>query len=322
VAPGHLPARATLDPAAPLELVVGGPSPAIEGRVVDAAGEPVPGAFVWCVDPTPAGVGLEAWFLETHVNPDRGAPIPFVVEADGEGRFVLPWLLERVYRVGALDRTSFQAGFADVAAGARDVVLRVASDDPVAPVLGRVLDASGAPVVGARGSAPRAKTRIVDADGRTLTSSFRYATRVTDADGWFGLPPLPERSCMLDVVAEGFCAATPEIPTGLGREHVEIVLARQRVLEVSWSGAAGDATHFVVLDEDDRVLDLLAADDDLGGYGLVPAGRERLVAGAARLVRAPDTGRTLVVVDGERVVARVPIAWAAEGPTRIDLQEF
>lgn len=319
-APGRMPARVTLDPAASaLELRIGPPAARITGRVEDEHGRAVANAIVWTIDPTLVGRDLSTWFAETHVNGDRHAPIPFYVTSDAEGRFELPFLLARAYRLGALERESFVvAHSAPIEAGAREVVLRLPAVAR-APVLGRVVDARGAPLVGAEVGVGRAMVQVLDPDGRTLTSTIRGPSTRTDEDGWFGLPPLPEDDCLLDVTAEGCFAASRALPHGAERDYVEVVVARRAPLEVSWTQHPGPLTHFVVLAANGRMLDLVPASVLDRDQGIVPQARVALVHGSALLVVAPDTATTLVAFDGEREALRLPLAWQPGHTTRIDL---
>jgi hypothetical protein len=253
------------------------------------------------------------------VNGDCHAPIPFYVTSDAEGRFELPFLLARAYRLGALERESFVvAHSAPIEAGARDAVLRLPAVAR-APVLGRVVDARGAPLVGAEVAVHRAMVQVLDPDGRTLTSTIRGPSTRTDEDGWFGLPPVPEDACLLDVTAEGCFAVNRALPHGTERDYMEVVVARRAPLEVSWNQHPGPLTHFVVLAANGRMLDLVPASVLDRDQGVVPQARVALVHGSVLLVVAPDTATTLVAFDGEREALRLPLAWQPGHTTRIDL---
>jgi len=318
--PGRLPARWSYVPGTEsIELLLGGEAARIRGRVEDEHGRPVADAFVWAVDPTPLGTGLGAWFAETHVNPDPAAPIPFFVRSDAAGRFDLPFLLERDYRLGALERESFVAvQSAPVPAGARDVVLRLPSAAGSTPVLGRVLDRGGAPLAGARVEVHRTMVRTRDADGRELVSSFHGAARETDAEGWFELPPVPASGCYLDVSADDCFPASVAL-AGAGRDDVEVVLSRRMRLEVSWREHAGALSHFGVVAASGRRLDLQPAGALDASHGVVPTARVALERGATVLVLAPDEASAIVFFDGAREVERLPLAWERGGTTRVEL---
>lgn len=320
IAPGRMPARWSNDPSVhEVRLHVGGPAARIRGRVEDDEGRPAAGAVVWTIDPTLIGRDLSDWFAEAHMNEDPLADIPFRVRCDEAGRFDLPFLLERPYRLGALQPETMCAGQSaqPIAAGTRDVVLRLSTSVPRTPVLGRVVDGRGGPIPGAQVAVHRAMIHVVAPDGRKLHYSFRGPPVEVDEDGWFGLPSLPEGGCNLVVTAPGFFPGRFELPRGAARDYVEAALARFAQLEVRWSSLVVSATHFAVIGPSGARLDLVLPAD--AGLGVQHQARVALARGAAVQVVAPECSSGIVFLDGEREVARRPLALSAERTTRVEL---
>ncbi len=112
---GHLPGRARLEASRsagtsaldPLELRLGGVARSIEGRVLDADGEPVEGVAVYTPDTTFFGqavVERDGLSSTTHTTVEalaRGSADawhrPLETRTDAEGRFTLTGLLDRKY---------------------------------------------------------------------------------------------------------------------------------------------------------------------------------------------------------------------------------
>ncbi len=120
---------------------------AITGTVVDSDGRPIPRARVWCADPTPFAPDLTGGVLEVWIAGENAGD-PYVV-ADAGGAFVLPHLMRRAYRVGALERATLRSVVSEpIAAGSRDIVLTIATDAPLEPFDGVAVDVHGAPLAG------------------------------------------------------------------------------------------------------------------------------------------------------------------------------
>ena len=169
--PGHLPGERAADPGpdGPLwpdyvELRLGGPPLEIHGRVTDGGGEGLAGLRVWAADPTHFGVERD---MPAQVEGLLGgAPTPAELEAagrstrddpnafwvwdrtDAEGRFRLTGLLDRPYRVKAMDMARLVHVEAEaIPAGSRDVELVLPAGQRFAGVVRSV---DGTPVPGAR----------------------------------------------------------------------------------------------------------------------------------------------------------------------------
>lgn len=133
---------------------------AIAGHVVDAAGQPVDGALV------------EAWApeaAEANALPARAQTL-----TGADGRFTLAELSPGEYTVRASARGQGSAERRPIAAGTRDLELRLGA--PSAGIRGRVRDGDGKPIVaftvvawrreGVLGRGPETRASVIDPDGR------------------------------------------------------------------------------------------------------------------------------------------------------------
>jgi RNA polymerase sigma-70 factor (ECF subfamily) len=161
---GKLPARVALPPVEELArddqrsftLVLEGEPRSIRGRVVHSDGTPVPNALLRLTDETPFGmiyrkVGLEGIGVSTTAEALlRGETGGNEVRAKQNGEFEIGGLLEREYRVIALDpRTMSRTTSEPIRAGASDVELKLPPCDRCRHVAGHVLALDGTPIVGA-----------------------------------------------------------------------------------------------------------------------------------------------------------------------------
>ncbi|MEM9803207.1 MAG: sigma-70 family RNA polymerase sigma factor [Planctomycetota bacterium] len=179
VSPFGVSARVDVAEGTETEAVLRAPAgPALEGRVVDGAEEPVAGASVWLApDGANAWVGSTA--VATYVDDEP------VATTDAEGRFALP-TIGRARTVGAFApgrAPSLAIDLGEPSGMALQVTLRLEADGGV--VVGRILDPSGEPLAGAdvfldafsrldgeRVDAPHLRTRT-GPDGRYRFDSVR-----------------------------------------------------------------------------------------------------------------------------------------------------
>lgn len=320
VAHGRLPARAAPTVAGEeLALVIGGPALAIEGTVVDARGEPLEGALVWCVDATHLGTPRNTWFAELYVDPEERWRMPFSVGTDAEGRFEIPHRIQRDYRVGAMWVPTWASTTSEpLPAGTRDAVLVVPSDDPRPPVSGVVAARDGRPLAGVRVTVAREAMEVELAPGRTFQAHLKGRSTVTDELGSFDLGPQPLRGCELQLAGDDVLPLAVPLPDREGPRELRVVVPRRARLGVH-APDAEPTDRVSVLDADGRRTRVFDAADyadsfDLGGVLAVELG----VARRALLI-APDTARELVLYRGDEELRRVPLDLSAEGDNTIEL---
>lgn len=186
-------------------VTLGPPALSIEGTVVDDDDRPVPRARVWIADPTPLHRATTeeatAHFFENLCADSNWSmkmtPVSWVpVDADADGRFELEGLLARTYRVEAFDRATLaHSGSIEIAAGTRGARVKLKTHDLLPRVSGRVQDALGLPIRGARVQVQRIVQR---GHGITRVSGARVTT---DEAGQFELADVPPTGVSLQVEA-------------------------------------------------------------------------------------------------------------------------
>jgi hypothetical protein len=144
----------------PLELYLGPPPASLRGRVLDAAGRPVPHARVWSPDTTFFGQvpyeerGHDYVGVSTSEALQAGgggpAALSLRVTADARGEFELHGLQERSYAVFASDpRSLCTVGPVTLQPGTGSAELRLGPSH-ARTVRGQVVSTSGAPLAGLR----------------------------------------------------------------------------------------------------------------------------------------------------------------------------
>ncbi len=235
---GYLPAIESASPALQagqadgsefVVLKLGPPPRAIEGRVVDAHAEPLAGIKVWTVDPTFFGEvddipnqvegllagaatrsDLEKIMAKVGPTVDPEAVIagtsnvawPFV-ETDDSGRFRIEGLLDREYRLAAMDaETLLRVDTRPVLAGTRDFEIRLDARAVFERVAGRVVSASGAPVAGVAIRTMCDVMTIHPRPNSAATFHSRGKSTTTDSEGRFVLTQVPKERVYLRLDGE------------------------------------------------------------------------------------------------------------------------
>jgi protocatechuate 3,4-dioxygenase beta subunit len=333
--PGFLPAR--LEPLRdsagaerwpdPIVLRLVGEPFGIRGRVVDSTGAPLAGIAVWIADPTYLG-GLgdtprSGARMATVESLLAGADQPWhVVETREDGRFELQGLEDRAYAVEAMDpRTLLRARLAEVAAGERDALVVLPSEELYPTLAGQVVDWRGAPIRGVR-VAPQCDALRLSYNGETISTTHAGGEPVvTDEEGRFELEDVPRDLVYLRL------DGADTLPLEWGR-HVEGGLGRlvgERELELRI--VVQRRAHFQVELADPQEADALSLLDaagteleisDFRGSTRIEDERQPIVSGRSNTLAASDTAVTIVLwsrgvevrrasvdlVPGERTVLR------------------
>lgn len=315
---GHLPGRVELHgpPSGPVVVQIGEPPLAIEGRVVDAAGEPIAGAIVWLRDPTP--FGHEAHELdeftvamtrsvEDLLGSERGAT------ADERGRFRLGGLLPRVYDVQAFDPRTYSLGTGwriDAATTGAELVL---SPEPgVRRVAGRVTSLGGEPVAGV--SIVPTRTHLADVHHLPPVQAQIDPAAVTDDEGRFDIAALAAEGTVLQLHhARLGPFRQHEIGPDEDPEDLHVELPLPCRFQVDLADRPDFADGLRVLDADGAPLRLL---ESFGAF-LTHREEAELVGGRSSVLESDERARTLVLLRGDEEVLRVPIALSTDESTTL-----
>jgi protocatechuate 3,4-dioxygenase beta subunit len=229
-----------------------GASPrSISGRVLDGEGAPVHGARVWLSDPTYFGlVEREPVQVETLLG-RKDAPFWAYVTTSGDGSFELTGLLERAYKVCALDpETLLAATSAPVEAGDRGVEIRLAKDALRERVAGRVVARDGTPVLGASVVLQRFAFSVgFPAAGRATNSPPGPRRRPTPTDG-FEIRRVPKEGVELFVHGEEILFWSMQLDEKTPADDLKIVVNRRMHLQVELDEPFDRADSLAVLDAD------------------------------------------------------------------------
>jgi protocatechuate 3,4-dioxygenase beta subunit len=312
--PGHLPAVLELEPGAswpdPLVLRLGTPPLAIEGRVVDATGAPIKSAQVWTSDETHFGyIEIEGGEMAVRAGSTiegllRGDPFTPRMRTSAAGRFELGGLLARDYRVHVLDPKRMTATTVTLAAGTRNVEIRMPAEDLHERITGRVTNLSGEPIAGAWVKLVRDNP----AENASELDRFESAAAKTDAEGRFAFERVSKSVLALRVEGEGMALEGFEhtIRPGDDLLHVEIAAPLRVHVQVDASNHPS-ADEVAVLDAGGEKLELAIRHGN-SAYGM----REvRLIEGRSEIFSVLETAKTLVLYANDAEVLRQPVKLAS-----------
>ncbi|MCP3920691.1 MAG: sigma-70 family RNA polymerase sigma factor [bacterium] len=312
-------------PAWPDHVVVrlGGEPLDLTGIVVDGDGRPVAGAHVYVADPTKLGnedgapSHVEGFIAGIGSKPEverEGAPLANTptsfwswVVTDADGRFHLRGLLARDYRLRAFHAETLAMVDAGPFRGGERVVRLVLPLEDGSSVAGRVVDASGDPVAGARvRSFQRAFT--VRGIGEVTHSWDRSGPAdSSDANGRFALGHVARSGVWLLVDADGFRTRSVRLDEVADTDEVLIELDANQVAVGHFQLVLGEtkrADAFALVDRFGEPLPIMLR---RGGYR---TSRERweLVDGRSYVLYASANAAELVLfLDGVEV-ERTPVA--------------
>ncbi|MFT7465623.1 MAG: hypothetical protein ACI9EF_003992 [Pseudohongiellaceae bacterium] len=218
------------------------PSRSLRGRVLGTGAQPVPGAKV------SASVQLQgaAETLTVNQNVYLLGPPSVKGEADAQGRFDLPGLAGRDYKV-AVSAATYPKWMGEHGPGDEELAVQLEAGLSLA---GRVLSFAGEPVVGA-------EVQLVP-EGTFRSSKSRAVA--TDEQGRFELLGLePATNAYLSVGADGF-AVHVEQPVAVkagGQAELTVVLSPSLSLAGRVIDAEGNPVSSATVSiEGDRVIDL------------------------------------------------------------------
>lgn len=308
---GLMPARerlAALDLEAPIVLQLGARPASITGHVREADGRPAAGIVLWPRDSTPfghetvlAGEGVTMAWTQTVEDELAGGHGQRGAVSDAAGAFEVPGLLERPYELMAFDPERAELfGPWPLASGARGVELVLDRSGRRGRVAGRVVSVGGTPLAGV-GITPQRQVPDTDAHGQV--PYLRPCSVTTDAEGRFEFQELVREATTLQLQHPALGVSAEELAAHADPEHLELVEPLLCELQVESLAEPGPALSFAVLDAAEHELNLLEAFS--GGWSV--SRHVDLVDGLSPVVRAPETGRTLVLFRAGEELLRRPL---------------
>ena len=234
------------------------------------------------------------------------------IETAADGAFVIDGLLEREYTVHAMDPTTLlRVAIPAVAAGTAGMRIELEGRGVYAQLRGRVVDAHGEPLAGVS-VAPMCdafRTRI-GADGPVVSTRHHALEPVrTDDDGRFELTDVPRDLAYLRFDSDR------TIPLEWGRAEGglwSLVQAETETLTIT----LGRRCRFTVQLRDPAFADSIRVLDREGhpmvlsefvGRGRHEAERHSIHDGKTNPLSVSDVAATLVLMQGDREVQRVPL---------------
>jgi hypothetical protein len=324
---------------APDEFVVlelGPPPLSISGRVLDDAGRPQAGLKVFVSDPTffgafdevpihvegvLAGAATRADLEQAMAKAPAGQRARGLAaehferfwtfaRTDADGAFELKGLLDRNYRLAALDPGSLlRVDSEPIPAGTQDAVLRLPADAYLHDVRGQVLTKAGAPVAGVEVS-PHLEVLTVHIDEHSW-SSFDVDSKsvLTDADGRFAFERLPRERVYLAFSGEdilplewarreqGGIAAV----AGKALDHIVVRVALRYHFQVEVAPDVADQLR--VLDAQGKTVMINVFE----GSSKMSTDAMALTDGRSKVMVVGEDARTLVLSKAGEEVSRVPL---------------
>ena len=288
----------------PAEVVLqlGGPAGTVRGRVVDADGAPIAGAKVWLDDPTTFGRTADAWVvLESLVRGDDR--FWSFEQTDADGSFSIAGLLQRAYRLQAVDpRSLASVESAPVTAADSPVELRLPTHDVYEKVAGRIVTAAGQPIAGVNVRLFRITYELQHADG-TDNESQEGASVFTSEDGAFEFRNVPRHG--VDVIATGdtILGASAALADEADPGNIEIVASLRLHLQVVLVDPADAIDSLRVFDADGRRVLL----SQFHGAGAHASFDMPILDGRSGVLALEERAATLVLYRAEVEVARIPL---------------
>jgi len=281
----------------------------MSGHVIDAHGAPIAGVQVKLLDSTP--FAQIDYMMFGHANRPQNAGLEALLgghtlwlwtTSGADGRFELPGLLPKEYRLRAFDlRTMSVLISKPYAAGKNDVELVMGGDPRYARIAGRVIDRSGRPVEGAR---VRPNLPYV-AERSQETSALLGEGVLTDADGRFEFRDLSREVDLLLVYPPGATSGTSVfIPNGQDLEAIVARVPRYCNIQIDLTGSSIQASSFIAMDEKGLMLSMSMrqGEQTIAGESDFP-----LVDGRSEAISVSEDARKLVFYGNGKKVAEIPL---------------
>ena len=276
-----------------LELRLGEPTGAVEGRVVDDAGRAMGGVAVHVVDGAPTGHGRVLEMLLAQQRTD-------FVTTDADGGFAVEGLFRPTCDLLFHDLSTGRVRTVDgVERGARDLRVVLGRDLSIPELRGRVVDRRGDAVAGAT-LATRFTVRDGGATGATYTGGRLLGE--TDEDGAFALRDVPFGDALFLVRGEGIEETTFALSGDeSGELRLEVPLRLRFRLD---RDVAAGADAYQVVDASGDALQLHAIHPDHTAiWRRSPIRRAEVMP----TVEVSDAATEIVFFAGDEVADRKPL---------------
>lgn len=311
VHPGFLPAFAEPEPKPDgkavwpdqLLLQLGSGAPlAISGRVVDAEGKPMSGIKVWLSDPTYFGPTDSAVLqVETVI---AGGNQMWAYERTGEdGSFRLEGLLDRSYRLGAIDPDNLLGTETNaVPAGTSGFEIRMPTDAVYERIVGRVVSRTGEPIADVRVNTSYV-TFETQVPGGT-TDAFDESEPVrTDSEGRFQLTNVPKERVDLRVTGDAVMPFFTGVTEISNPSNAELVVSVRHHVQVELMDDPAKADSVRLLEEGGKSALLRV----MRGGGSYTNRVAELTDGRSHVISVADTAIAVAFYKDGEEVHRVPL---------------
>ena len=291
-----------------VEIYLDQPPLSITGKVVDGQDRPFEGVRVTLHNPTEFG-----WI---PLGEDGGSFIGTSVErvlaqkargeawlTDADGRFRVGGLLDRDYRLLAVDGDSLRACLSPLLpAGSEGVELVLPDPRTAAVVAGRVVDAHGVPLPEV---SVRLQRNLSAADAQSESGvSLRGPHRTTDADGRFEFSKLETEGLVVAVFAgEEFPLWRRPLGDFAKPDQLEIKLVRQAEFFVELISNPDRAENFALLNTQGERIPL----SQTLGMSMFSVEAGSIADGRSPVYRAREGRATLVLLREDSEIERVEV---------------
>lgn len=281
-------------------LVLGGPSLAIRGRVVDAEDRALSNWQVVVLD----GVNLTPGMLpstraESLADEEQGGG----ATSRHDGSFVIRGLARRAYVLRCFDLKSLVSFESEpIEAGRHDVVLRVPADAVWKKLDGRVVSQDGTGIANAR-----VTLKMITERGQGGWTSVDGAPLTTDEQGRFTLKNVPRVWTYLSIDGDAVLPASWSFDGADPATELAITVHRRCHFRFESTASGTDVPD---------ALELLDADGNgetiwlINANGWTSMTRMPLEGGKSLVVSAGDGVKTLVLLRDESPIARMPVTLA------------
>jgi RNA polymerase sigma-70 factor (ECF subfamily) len=318
---GYAPARLELEEAdltLPLVLQLGAEPLSIAGTVQDEEGNPLPGVVVWATNLTPFGhfdmkLGEDSTRLNITLEEGlRGGWNQRGVKSDDEGAFELEGLMPREYDIQAFDpRTATSGDGWTVQAGTSDVELVVKRDPSIQRVAGRIVSPRGTPISGVAIQVQR-PPYIDGPDTESGPPDRLLEVQTTDSDGRFEFPQLATADTKFMLFSRSLFVRYVDLRDYADLAHMEIVESLLYDMQIEFSAQPDLIDSIQVLDASGAPLSIVQSFGNLGNASSIHAAVED---GTSRVLRVPETARTLILMKDGQEIGRRPLAVDPTGRT-------